>query len=233
MKPIRNFALLMCAISLVSCLKNPDDIICAGDAMIVSKMAGNNVVYGLSIYTYTNSSFQSVQVVSSADAGKSFSLKSDQGLKTNFIYEMPESEYTATRPAASTYTFTAALTDGTTQVFNDVLSDKVLPIPTIQKCTYNTEMYQLDIAWPVTEGASSYVVFIFNGLSPVFASYELAGTTKSFAVISGGNGWARSFSPETGKTYTVRLYAYLYEDQGNSNNIQAMSFTDQTVVWGK
>jgi len=233
MKHINYFIVTAILITLSSCLNVEDEIKCIGDAMIVSKLDGNKVVYGLSLYAYTNSTFQSVQVLSSADAGKSYSLKADQGLKTNFIYDMPESEYTVTKMAASTYTFTALLNNGTTKVFTDNLADKVVPIPTIEKCTYNTQMQQIEIAWPVIEGASSYAINVFDGLNPVFWSNGLANTSKSFSVVFGSNGWANGFSPEIGKTYTVRLFAYLFEDQGNSNNIQAIAFADKTVVWGK
>jgi hypothetical protein len=233
MKLIKSLAFVICAILLTSCLKTTVEIKSSGDAMIISKFDGNKVVYGLSIYAYTNGEFKSVEVTSSAEPGKSFTLKSDQGVKTNFIYDMPESEYSATKPAPSTYTFTATFTDGTTQVFTDDLEDKVLPLPSIEKCTYNTQMLQLEIGWTAVEGASSYAINVLNGTSPVYWSNELTGTTKSFSVTSGTNGWASNFYPETGKTYTLRLYTYLYEDQGNRYNIQAVSFTDKTVIWGK
>jgi hypothetical protein len=233
MKLTKYFLAVVCLTSFVSCLKVSDEIRCNGDAMIVSKMSGDKIVHGLSIYAYTNGAFQSVQVLSSADQGKAYTLKADQGVNTNFIYDMPENDYTVDKPVASTYTFTATFRNGTTKVFSDDLTDKVLPIPTFEKCAYNLPMLQIDVAWPAVTGASSYAINVFDGTTPVFWSNELASLNKSFSIVSGGKGWAAGFVPQVGKTYTVRLFAYLFEDLGNINNIQAISFADKAVVWGK
>lgn len=233
MKLLQYFLILAFIVSLESCLKGTDEIKCVGDAIVVSKTDGTRLLYGISLYAYTNSVFESVQVTSSADASKSYVLKADQGIKTNFIYDMPESEYSQTKPAASTYTFTAKLNNGSTQVFTDELTDKVLPVPTFSKCVYNNQLMQIEVAWPEIDGAVSYAINVFNGSTPVYWSNALSAATKSFSIISGGSGWASGFNPETGKSYKIRLFAYLPEVDGNSNNIQAISFADQSVIWGK
>jgi hypothetical protein len=234
MNPFRYLIAALLILTLTSCLKVPDENKFIGDAMILCKTDHlQKVVYGLSIYAYTNSSFQSVQVTSSAGPTKLYTLKSDQGSKTNFIYDMPQSEYSTTKPEAATYTFTATLNNGTTQIFTDELTNKVLTVPVLNKCTYNTQLLQLDVAWAATEGASSYAINVLNETTPVFWSNELSASARAFSVISGTNGWATGYIPEYGKTYTLRLFSYMYEDQGNSSNIQSVSYTDKVFVWGK
>ena len=48
-----------------------------------------------------------------------------------------------------------------------------------------------------------------------------------------GGGWAVGFTPVSGKTYTVRVYAYLYEPKGNTYNMQAVSMAEKQITWGK
>jgi hypothetical protein len=233
MKQLRILAIVMTVILMTSCNKKDEQATGVGDVLIVSKLSGTNVVYGISIYAYTFSSFESVKAVSSADAGKSYTLKANQGYKTNFYYETPESEFTTTKPIASTYNFTATFSNGVTQTFQNVLTDEALPIPTFEKCEYSAANYQLELKWTLIENASSYSINIFDDSKLVFGSPELANTQNLYAISAAGGGWAAGFTPEFGKTYTVRLFAYLYEPKGGAYNIQATSMADKTAVWGK
>lgn len=232
MKQIRIFTFLMAAILMTACNKSNDQATGIGDVLIVAKQSGPNIVYGFSIYAYTLSSFASVNVVSSADPGKTYTLKSNQGFKTNFYYEMPESEYTTTKPAASTYNFSATFENGVAQTFQNILTDKVLPIPTIEKCEYNVTDHLLEVKWTLMNDASSYSLNILDGSTFVFGSTELKNTVGTYSISATGGGWATGFTPVNGKTYTVRLFAYLYEPGGGAYNIQSTSIAEKTVVWG-
>lgn len=232
MKQFKILPVLLSVFLLTSCIDNDNKPIGVGDVLMVSKQVGNSTVYGISIYAYSLSPFESVKAVSHADQAKTYTLKANQDYKTNFYYEMPDTEYTTTKPVATTYDFTAVFSDGSTQLFQDVLTDKVLPLPTIEKCAYNTNIHALEVAWTLIENASSYAINILDGQTLVFGTTELIPTNKTYSVRADGRGWANGFTPQSGKTYTVKVFAYLYEQAGNSYNIQSTSVSEKTVVWG-
>ena len=87
--------------------------------------------------------------------------------------------------------------------------------------------------WTTITDANSYAINILEGPKVVFHSLELAnGAKPAYALRAGGGGWEAGFTPENGKTYTVRLFAYIYEPGGGTSNIQSISIADKTVVWG-
>jgi hypothetical protein len=231
MKQLKFFVIVLVVALLASCNKDnqPTGV---GDALIVAKKSGSNTVYGLSLYAYTFSSFQSVKAVSSADAGNTYTLQSYPGYASNYYYETPDADYSTTKPAASIYTFTAVFSDGSTQDFQDELSDLALLPPNIEKCAYDVTAGVLEVTWTPVTDADSYSVKILDGTTQVFGSPELSSIIKTYTISASGNGWATGFTPVNGKTYTVKTFAYLYEPQGNAYNVQALSVTDTSVLWG-
>lgn len=238
MKQLRILAILMAALLVISCEKD-DKATGIGDALVVVKKSGSATVYGISLYAYTFSTFKSVSAVSSADPDKTYTLKSS---KSNFAYETPENEFSATPPAAVTYNFSATFENGVQQEFQNTLTADVLPIPTIERCEYN-ELYQrLEINWQIIPKAGSYAINIFDGTRIVFASNEIKVSdlidpdtnlpVGAYAIRPMGGGWEAGFVPTSGKTYTVRLFAYLYEPKGGFYNIQCVSMVDRNIVWG-
>lgn len=233
MRQIKFFVIvLLASLVAVSCNKDEDQATGVGDAIIVAKKSGNATVYGLSLYAYTFSAFKTVKAVNSADPGKTYNLASNQGYKTNFYFETANADFKATKPGAGTVTFSAVFENGVTQDFQDVLSDKALGIPVIEKCQFNTTKGMLDVNWTALTDADSYAINILDGDKTVFGSVEVANTVKSYSVSANGGGWASGFTPESGKTYTVKLFAFLYESGGNSYNVQATSVAEATALWG-
>ena len=235
MKRFQFFTILLSAILMMSsCNKADDQATGVGDVLVVAKQSGPTTVYGISLYAYTLSSFSSVSAVSSADPGKAYTLKSNRGYKTSFFYETPETEFTSTKPVVATYNFSAVFENGVAQNFQNILSDKILPIPNVVKCEYSTTNHQLETTWADLTDANSYSISMFEGSTLVFGSTELKKTVLSYSVkaTDTGGGWAVGFTPVSGKTYTVRVYAYLYEPNGGAYNVQAISIAEKTVVWG-
>jgi len=218
---------------LASCNKGQDEGSGTGDAIIVAKKSGTNTVYAVSLYAYSFSPFQSVKVTSSADATKTYNLKANQGYKTNFAYEAPDAEFTTTKPVASTFNFSAVFENGVTDVFQDDLTDKVLAVPTIEKSVYDATTTELTTTWLSVTDADSYAINILDGSTLVFGSLELANTIKTFTLSSTSSGWITGITPVIGKTYTLRLSAYLYEPKGNTYNMQAVSMAEKQITWGK
>jgi len=233
MKRLRIFGILLTVILLASCNKNEDKASGTGDVMIISKQAGTTTVYGLSMYAYTFSAFASVKAVSLSDTTKIYTLKDDQGIKTTFYYDTPESEFTISKPVASTFNFSAVFENGVKQEFQNTLTEDVLPIPTFEKCEYNVITHQLDINWTTISTANKYAINIYDGSKLVFKSLLLDNNLlPKFVIGADGGGWDTNSTPVSGKTYKVRLLAYLFEPGKGTLNIQSISIAEKTVVWG-
>lgn len=235
MKALKFFALALITLSISSCNKNEDEATGVGDAIIISKKIGTNTttVYGFSLYAYTFSSFQSVKAewINNTVADVSYTLKSNQGYKTSFYYEAPDTEYTAIRPTASTFKFSATFENGATDEFEDMVTDKVLAVPVIEKTEYNSTNQELGVFWASVVDANSYAINIFDGSKLVYSSPELVNTVKYFPV-GFSSSWLSGTTPVDEKEYTVRLLAFLYEPNGDSYNIQAVSMAEKKITWG-
>ena len=235
MKTIKFFILILITLATTSCNKNEDEATGVGDAIIISKKIGTSpaTVYGYSLYAYTFSSFQSVnaELINNIIAEQVYTLKSNQGYKTSFYYETPDAEFTPTRPTASTFKFSATFENGATDEFEDEVADKVLAVPVIEKTEYNSTDQELGVFWEKVVDANSYAINIFDGSKLVYSSPELVNTVKYFPV-GFSSGWVTGTSPVTDKEYTVRLLAFLYETNGDSYNIQAVSIAEKKITWG-
>lgn len=233
MKLIYSIVFLLTALFLGSCSKSDDAASGTGDAIIIVKKSGTNVVYGYSLYAYTFGEFKSVTATNALQTGKTYTLKMNQGFKTNFYYESPEAEFTTVKPVATTFNFNAVFGNGATDEFQDEVSGVVLPVPVIEKTEYVTSKSEMTITWATVTGADSYAINIYDGANLVFGSPELVNTLKTFSFSATSGGWITGFTPVVGKTYTVRLNAYLYEPNGDSYNLQTVSFADKSMVWGQ
>lgn len=232
MNPMKFFAAFILILSLLSCNKANEQASGVGDALIVVKKINHQVVYGISLYAYTYSTFKSVTVTSNSDPSKTYTLAANQGYATNFYYETPDDKFTSTKPASGTYTFSAVFENGATQEFTDVLTDNVINLPVLTKCEYSAANHRLEINWNLIQDADGYAVNLFDGTNVVFSSTALANNIKAYAVTASGPGWATGFSPEAGKAYNVRVLGFLFEPNGDTYNVQATSVADTTAVWG-
>lgn len=232
MKPTKFLATLILILSFLACNKTNEQASGAGDAIIVVKKINDQVVYGISFYAYTYSTFKSVTVTSNSDPAKTYTLAANQGYATNFYYETPDAEFTTTKPVSGTYTFSAVFENGTTQEFTDELTDHVINLPVLTKCEYSAPDHRLEVNWNLIQDADGYAINLFDGTNVIFSSAALADNIKAYAVSASGSGWANGFSPESGKAYKVRVLGFLFEPNGDTYNVQATSVTDTTAVWG-
>lgn len=232
MKQFKFFAIFILALSILSCSKKEDVATGVGDAIIIVKKSGTNTVYGVSLFAYTYSAFQSVKAVSSAAPEKTLTLKANQGYNSNFYLEAADNEFTTTKPAASIYKFSAIFENGATDEFQNELTDKVVAPAILDTCQYKPTRHLLRVVWKDVVDAESYSISIYDGSTVVFASLELDPKIKAYSIVSYGSGWASGFTPENGKTYTVKVFAYLYETTKTAYNVQAVSVVESPVVWG-
>jgi len=217
---------------LTSCVKSDEQVSGVGDAIIVSKEIDGNTMYGVSLYAYTYSEFKTVTAVGSANTAKTYTLNSNQGYKTSFYYEAPDQEFSLTRPSGDTYTFAAVFQNGQQEVFQDILTDKVLPVPNIKKLEYKSEDRSLTVTWDDLSTAEGYAINLSDeNNNVVYATNILGKSLTSYIILSSGTSWVASSGAVNGKTYKLRLYAFAYEAEPNTYNVQATSIVGKTIVW--
>jgi hypothetical protein len=235
MNPFRIISAVLLSLLIFSCNKQDEQAAGVGDAIMVVKKSGTTDVYGISLYAYTYSSFKSVtaKLVNGVIADHLYTLKVNQGYKTNFYYETPDAEYTTTKPVESTLNFSAVFENGTTDEFQDELSNKVLATAVIDTCQYNSTKHVLRLIWKPVIGAESYAINIMNDSTLIFGSPQLSTTVNAVYISANSIGWATGFTPTAGNTYKVKVFAYLYEATKSPYDIQCVSIAEADAVWGE
>jgi hypothetical protein len=235
MKQLKIFTLILLVAFSSSCNKDSDSSSVVGDAIIVSKRSGTDVVYGVALYAYAFSSLKTVTAASSSNPSEAIALAANGSYTYNFYKEPSDSEYSATIPTATIYTFSGALESGATFECQDVLtSDALVPV-TFEKCQYNTTSSYAELSWTALSNADSYAIYVVDESGTiVFRSSELSNTVISGTLSSSASGWTSGY-PISGATYTVKIYAFKYEDSTNMNSyqLQATSISEATLVWGQ
>lgn len=226
------FLVLLVAFS-AACNKESNDPELEGDTVFVSRRSGTNVVYGTAFYANSLRSLKSVTVVSSTNPSVPISLSVNGNDIYSFLKEPTEAEYSTTKPVAATYTFNAVFDNGGTFEYKDVQTSNVLAPVTFEKCLYNTSNANAELSWTAQINASSYVIQFINETGVVvFNSSELSNTITSGTLSASAGGWASGY-PKNGDIYTVRIYAFEYENASTANyQLQASSISDTPIVWG-
>lgn len=234
MKHLKIISLILLVVFSSGCNKESDDPTVEGDAVVVSRRSGTEVVYGVALYAQAVVALKTVTAVSSADPSKTISLSAIGGETYHFLKEPSDSEYTTTKPEATTYIFNAVFDDGTTSEFRDILTADVIDPVTFEKCQYNSANSYAEISWTALASANSYVIYVINNLgTTVFRSGEVSNAFTSGTLSSSSSGWTSGY-PKNGDTYTIRIYAFKYEDAVNGNyQLQANSISDASIVWGE
>ena len=233
MKQLKIISLIVLIAFSLSCNKENNNSEIEGDAVVLSKRSGTNVVYGIAFYASAVTPLKTVTVASSTSPSESISLSAFGSETYSFYKEPSDSEYSTTKPAANTYVFNAVFEDGTTSESRDILTADVLDPVTFEKCQYNSSNSYAELSWTALTKANSYVIYVVNNLgTTVFTSGEVPSNVTSGTLSSSASGWASGY-PKNGDTYTIRIYAFEYEDATNANyQLQANSISDATIVWG-
>lgn len=233
MKNLKTIILIL-LVAFSSCSKDNQDSSVVGDAIVVAKKSGANTVYAMAYYAYAYSPLKSVVVKSMLDPSNQVALVPNGVYTTNFIKEPTNADFSTTKPSANTFTFSAVFESGTTYETEDAITTDILAPATIEKCTYNSTKAYAELSWTALTNADSYVISVIDDSGAiVFRSGELASTVTSGYLSASATGWV-SGHPATGKTYTVRILAYKYEDSAkpNSYHIQSTSYAEASIVWG-
>jgi hypothetical protein len=232
MNSLKAISILLISLIFASCNKEDNKDTGTGDAIIVCKKSGTNDVYGISLYANTRSSFKSVTAINTAEPAKIYTLRANQGFKSIFYYDSPDSLYTTTKPVASTINFSAIFENGSTAEFQDELSDKILAPAVIDTCQYSSTKKALQLIWKPVTGANSYAINISDSTTQVFSTPEFSPSLNAVWITSNSSGWINGYSPIAGKTYKVKIFAYLYEAKMTAYNMQCVSIGESDTVWG-
>lgn len=235
MKQLKIFTLILMVVFLSSCNKDSDDSSVVGDAIIVSKRSGTEVVYGVALYAYAFSSIKTATAVNSISPSEAIPLAANGSYSYNFYKEPSDSEYSVTVPGASIYTFSGVFDSGATFECQDILTSNALVPVTFEKCEYNTASSYAELSWTALANADSYIIYVVDESGTiVFRSSELSNTVVSGTLNSSASGWTSGY-PINGATYTVKIYAFEYEDSSNINSyqLQSTSISESTLVWGQ
>jgi hypothetical protein len=233
MRQLKIFTLILLVAFLSSCSKDSENHTVEGDAIIVSKRSGTDVVYGVAFYANSSNPFKTVTVVNSANPSVQLSLSAIENNACSFAWEPSVSEYSTTKPVSATYTFSVVFDDGFTSETQDEITSNVLDPVTFKKCLYNTTNLYAELSWESLTNASSYVVQIINksGLI-VYNTNELSNTVTSGNITSLDSQWAIGY-PNKGDEYTIRVYAFEYENSMSTTyKIQSTSISESPLVWG-
>jgi len=222
---------IVLSLVILSCSDPVEENSGLGDALIVSQKSGNSVVYGISLYAYTLTSFKSVSATS-IEPVKSYTLKMNHGHSSSFYYETPEVEFNAKKPDATVFKFQAVYGNGEGNEFQDQISDKVLAPAVIDTCMYIDSKHVLRLNWKPVPEAQSYAINILNDTTLVFGSPELSTKVNAVWINKNSAGWASGFTPEAGKTYKVKVFSYLYESKISPYDMQCVSIGTANAVWG-
>jgi len=231
MSMLKLISVFFLAIAIFSCNDAVEENSGIGDAIVISQKSGTSVVYGLSLYAYTYSTFKSVSATSTEPV-KSYTLKINHGHSSNFYYETPQSEFSTKKPEPTIIKFEAIYGNGEGNSFQDQLSDKVLAPAIIDTCEYIDSKDVLRLTWKPVTDAQSYVINIMNDTTLVFGSPELSTKVNKVWINKNSAGWANGFIPQAGKTYEVKVYSYLYETTISAYDMQCVSIGTADAVWG-
>lgn len=236
MKNVKPIFLLFILLLAIACNdKNDDDSTVLGDALVVSKKSGNNTVYALTFYAYAYSSLKSVKVTGVVNPISVDLSTTGNYSSAYFVKEPTDNDFSTTKPSPDTFTFNAEFENGNKYVAQDILTADILEPVTIETCKYNVTNARAEFIWTALSNADSYSISIIDESgNQVFMSNTIANSYTKVYLESNTTGW-KTGDPIAGKTYTVRFFAYKFEDSNNpdSYNVQSTSYSQATLVWGQ
>lgn len=207
-----------------------------GDVYITSKWmpaaeegGSPTAVYGLHIDAY--GMYGTVSEVKVKAGSSEYTLDKDDDYDL-FSWETDEDEFSTTKPAAGTYTYTFKFSTGETYTLAEALSDKALLPVTITSATFADS--KLTVEWEEIDDAQAiYVQMKKSDGEVVYSSKRsdsdfLDDDVTEWVISQSTGSWKSGYTVTNG-VYTVEVIALL---GGSSSYLQAISTAAISATWG-
>jgi hypothetical protein len=217
----------------MSCIKEPD-YEGFGDAYFVVENVGQDTLKGLALHAFSYSEFLSVTVTLQGNSEINYELEPYLGYNQDFVWKTPANQLSTSLPSTGDYIFNAIFKGGQTSIFYDKLtSDYILP-PVIDVCEFVTSVNRVDVEWQDVTKADVYNVKLLNSNDTVlFVSEVYDNNITNFSFGEATKGWQTSSYPATGQEVKVEVAAYLLEPGKSLDEIQAVSKSRRSIIWGQ
>ncbi|TKG94682.1 hypothetical protein EYV94_12110 [Puteibacter caeruleilacunae] len=155
---------------------------------------------------------------------------------TAFWNKTKAEQYVEDIPAVGNYTFKGTNVGQEQLTSVDELTDDEIDLPVITRAEYDGTSSMMELEWDKVADADAYnIKMVDEDGDIVFNGPALNDKAEDYAFGLTSSGWTKPTKAENGKTYTIHLRAYLFDDEAtNANwsyNIQCISITTQEVVW--
>lgn len=239
-----NYVLIALALMLVflsSCREeeNTAPFEAIGDVYYINKLENNQKVTARAFYAYGNKAIPEATVTSPTQ--EIFELDKSKENAYTVFNEPAETDFTTDYPEEGTYVFNLESSDNDKMELSDELTKVDLDIPEIAGITFEATDESYDIEWNDVQNAQDYMVELYDSNENlVYTSEIIGGGSTALTLIPGYNGtWESDIV--IGETYTIYLYAYVYDaDAVNSGlldlnstgfNIQELSIGKTVFTW--
>ena len=236
MKPLNQNKISILIIFLVtfgftSCLDEGDPgEIAHGDAFIRAYWSGDSVVYNTELYTY---SWYEMKTVTAYSGNDTTQLSALDDYQFTFSYVPERVSFSTTAPTAAQYYFDILLENGTEYTATDYLKSQTINPPIVSELSWDSVYNRIQLEWEAVEDADYYRVILVNTENEnVFDTDLLLLSTKSLSISVYSNGWNANKQPNGNTTFKVLVYAYLFEPEPSTFDIQCIAVNDRhSIEW--
>lgn len=204
-----------------------------GDVFVVKKQINGETRFARAYYAYGTYPITSAEVLT-PDQQKLTLLQSENGGRTHYK-EPANNDFTTNMPPEGTYTF-SVINEEIKHTATDILNFSNMDIATIGSTSYNQVQQVLTVNWDAVENAESYLVKLVDSNGNTLFLGTLVNSSRLSYVI-GTNTGAWTGSAESGKSYTLQVLAFKYEDAATSSNyqynIEEATIAEKDIIWGE
>ncbi len=226
-------AIILISSMFGSCLKETD-YEGFGDAYFIVENVGEDTLKGLAFHAFSYTEFLSVTVTLQGNPEINYDLEPYLGYNQDFVWKTPANQFSTSLPPIGDYVFNAIFRGGQATIFYDKLTSAYILPPVIDVCEYVTSVKRVDIEWQDVAKADVYNVKLLNMNDTVlFVSEVYNSNITNFSFGETTKGWQTSSYPATGQEVKVEVAAYLLEPGKSLDEIQAVSKSRRTIIWGQ
>jgi hypothetical protein len=204
----------------------------AGNIFVRCMKDGETTKYAPVMYAASNYAISKATVTGPTNSDLTYSLSKYFEGSAAFRKTPTAANFSTDDLPNGTYKFTIISADQETVVVEDKLLDTRLAPVEIETFTYDPQLHSFEIDWKDIDGADVYAVKIQEEVDGkhIFISETLSKSEFNFSMAT--RGWT-TFNKVEGKTYSIGVYAYKYENpnvkSGSEINCESVEFRD--ITW--